>query len=88
MRRRPKAVRLDEGLQEMNRMPVLILPVRAQAPGNPAQDMAGQMRHSHPGQDEETGVVGQSRQMASARLRGPANEGVAGLALPGGRAKQ
>src|ERR1017187_7351250 len=26
--------------------------------------------------------------MASARLRGPANEGVAGLALPGGRAKQ
>ena len=84
MRRRPKAVRLDEGLQEMNRMPVLILPVRAQAPGNPAQDMAGQMRHSHPGQDEETGVVGQSWQMASARLRGPANEGGAGLALPGG----
>src|ERR1039458_6874600 len=50
--------------------------------------MAGQMRHSHPGQDEETGVVGQSRQMAATRFPGPADEGVAGLALPGGRAKQ
>src|ERR1019366_6929032 len=81
-------VPLDEGFQQINRMTILILPVMAQAPGDPAQDMAGQMRHSHPGQDEETAVVGQSRQMAATRCRGPADEGVAGLALPGGRAKQ
>ena len=50
--------------------------------------MAGQMRHPHPGQDEKTGVVGQPRQMAAPRFRSPADEGVAGLALPGGRAKR
>src|ERR1017187_8865081 len=83
-----KAVSLDEGLQQINRMTVLSLPVTAQAPGDPAQDMAGQMRHSYPGQDEETGVVGQPREMAATPFRGPADEGVAGLALPGGRAKQ
>ena len=44
---------------EMNRMAVLILPIIAQAPGDEAQDVAGQMPHPHPRQDQETGVVAQ-----------------------------
>ena len=50
--------------------------------------MAGQMRHTHPRQDEKTGVVGHLTQAVSARVCVPSDVFVARLALPGRRAKQ
>ena len=68
-------------------MAVLLLPIAAQAPDDGAQDVAGQMRHPHPGQDQETRVVGHPREALPTLLGSPADERVAGLALPGGRTK-
>jgi hypothetical protein len=73
----------------MHRMPVLGLPaclprqgtrrrqVGADAPGDQAQHMTGQMRHLHPARNEEARVVGQALQVAFARGATPAEEGVA-----------
>ena len=49
---------------------------------------ARQVRHPNPGQDQEPGVVGQQVQALGALSRGPADESIAGLTLPGCRAEQ
>jgi hypothetical protein len=72
----------------MHRMPVFRLPVGADAPGNQAEHMAGQMRHLHPAGNEEAGIVRQALQIAFARGAVPAEEGVAVRALPGRRSEQ
>ena len=71
-----------------NRMPVLRLPVGADAPGDEAEHMAGQMRDLHPGRNEEARVVRQALQVAFARGAVPADEGVAVRALPRRRTEQ
>jgi len=46
-------------------MAVLRLPVAAQPLADAAQDVTGQVRHPHPGQDEEARVIGRPRQPVS-----------------------
>ena len=51
---------------------------------NPAQEMAGQMRHTHPGQDEKAGIVGHEVEVGGSGVRLPADKGVARGGFPGG----
>src|SRR6267143_5281243 len=69
-------------------MPVLLLPIERQTRRDSPQQMTGQMRHAHPRQDEQTGVVGEQAQMAAARWATPADPPVPGGGLPGSRAKE
>ena len=50
--------------------------------------MAGQMRHPHPGQDEQAGVVGEPAQMTTALFGSPTNPAVPPGHFPGRRTKQ
>src|SRR2546422_1780985 len=61
---------------------------RSQTRGDPPQQMAGQMRHADPGQDEQTGVVGDQTQMAAPLGSRPADPLNACGALPGRRAEK
>ncbi len=58
-------------------MPILGLPIGADAPGDQTQQMTRQMGHLHPAGNEKAGVVGQPLQVALARGAVPAEEGVA-----------
>ena len=69
-------------------MSVFIHPVVTDPPGNPAQDMAGQMRDPYPGQDQETHIVGDKMEVAPAGGDVPSDKGVPGLGFPGGRAEE
>jgi hypothetical protein len=69
-------------------MAIAPLPVRRDAPGHPAQNVAGQFRHPHPGQNQKPTVVGHLTQMSLTLGRRPANEGIPPLSPPRRRAKQ
>src|ERR1035437_4660611 len=84
----PESVRLHEGFQQVNGVVVALLPVGSDAPGNLRQNMAGQMGHPHPGQDQKTAVVGDELQARSTLLRRPTDPLVSISALPGGSAKE
>jgi hypothetical protein len=59
-------------------MAVFLYPVRTDPPGDSSQDMAGQVRHPDPGQDQKPHVVGQEI----------ADKVISGGTLPGRRAKE
>ena len=52
------ALGIDEGLQIMHRMAIERLPVGGNPPRGSAEEMRGEMRDAHPGQDEEAALVG------------------------------
>ena len=52
-----KALALDKGFHQPEGLPVFGLPVLAQAAADLAQNVAGQVRHAHPGEEDKTGVV-------------------------------
>src|SRR5436190_24172505 len=80
-----KTFRVHETLQQVNRMMIKFLPVGAQAPGDPSQQMTGQMRHLHPRHNEITSIVGDTVQMVSVTFLGRAYELIAQVQLPGSR---
>src|SRR6266404_6214067 len=57
-----ESVRLHEGLQQVKGVAVAPLPVLVDPPGDLRQKVAGQVRHDHGGQDEESTVVGDEGQ--------------------------
>ena len=61
------------------------LPVGADPPGHPPQQMTGQVGHLHPGQDQIAGIVSNQVQVVAVGLLGGAHELVAQIKLPGGR---
>src|ERR1035438_9686126 len=77
-----KALPVHEGFQQPNWLPILGLPVLADAPADLAQNVAGQMRHPDPGEDEKTRVVDDPSQLAGALQGTPANPLVPHRALP------
>src|SRR6266516_7517562 len=58
-----KTVALHKSLQQVNGMAVFGLPITTDASGNPAQNVAGQVRHPRPGNDQKASVVGDERQL-------------------------
>lgn len=83
-----EAVPLDEGFQRHDRMGVFGLPVAGDAAGHQPQNMTGQMRDAHAGQEEEAGVVGDPLQAAGTLGRRPTDPGIAGGDFPAGGAKE
>lgn len=79
-----EAVSLHKGLHHVDGMAVLIDPVLPDTPHDPAKDMAGQMRHTHPGQDEEACIIGHEVDVVFSCCRLPPNKGVARSDCPGG----
>ena len=75
---REKARRIDEGLEEVDRVAVELLPIRRHTPRQACEHMRGKVRNRHPGQDQEARVVGQEAQVAAARHRRPPDEPIAG----------
>jgi len=65
-------------------MAVFLDPVPPDPPHDPAQEMAGQMRHPHPGQDEEAGIVGHEGEVGGSGGRVPANKAVSRCGGPCG----
>jgi len=66
-------------------MVIKLLPIRADAPGESAQEVAGRMRHLHPRHNAITGVVGDLVQIVPVRGLGRTDELVAQIELPGCR---
>ena len=63
-------------------MPIDPLPVQRQASSYPTQQVRGQMRNLHPGQNQEAAIVSQEADILAARLGQPANEAVAAPQMP------
>jgi hypothetical protein len=55
-------------------MAVFLYPVRTDPPGDSSQDMAGQVQHPDPGQDQKPHVVGQEVIVSSIILCYPKNK--------------
>lgn len=50
-------------------MAVFLYPARTDTPSDSSQDMAGQMRHPDPGQDQKPHVVGREVRESDAQAR-------------------
>jgi len=64
-------------------MAVFLYPVTIDAPGDPSQDVTGQMWSPDPGQNQEPHVVGQEFEIGLSCISIPANKVIPGSALPG-----
>ena len=84
----PEAAAIHEGFQRINRMAILALPVGANLSADRPEQVAGQVRHRDPGQDQKARVVGQAREVVFPRPAFPSDEGIARGALPRGRSEQ
>ncbi len=67
---------------------ILLIPVGADATGDPGADMTGQMGNPDPGQDKEAHVVRQMPQVAFPVLLCPADEDITRRGFPCRGAKQ
>ena len=67
---------IDEGLQEVDRVSVDLLPVTRYPSGHPCQQVGRQMIDSDPWQQEKTVVVDYQVDVFPAYLRGPSDEAV------------
>src|ERR1035438_7613432 len=56
-----KPFRIHEGLQKIDRVPIDALPVLRQPLGDAAENVRGQVRHRHPGQNREATVEARKR---------------------------
>ncbi len=83
-----KAPAFHKGLQPIQPVPVLRLPVGCDASADQAQHMTGQTRHAHPRQDEKPGVVGDPVQCPWRCGGLPAQKTIPHRALPRRRPKQ
>src|SRR3990170_472681 len=52
------ALWVDERLREVDGVRVHTLPVGRELPRHPPQQVRGQVRYTHPGQDQESGLIG------------------------------
>src|SRR5450631_4038763 len=68
-----ESLRIDERLQEVNRMPIHLLPVIGDPRRHAAQQMRCQMLDPHPGQDQEARVVSDEADAAASRCSVPAD---------------
>src|SRR6266516_185890 len=82
-----KGLPVHEGFQQPERLPILGLPVLADAPADLAQDMARQMQYPHPVENEKAGVVSDLSQQAGSLGCAPANPLISRRTLPSGRTK-
>ena len=64
------------------------LPIVAEAPGNPTQNVAGQGFDADPGQNEEPRVIGDQMQVLGSPWAVPTDIVVPGGTLPSRRAKE
>ena len=64
------------------------LPIARHPARHSPQNVAGQLRHADPGQDQKPAVVDDLSQMGLPLTGCPTNEGIARLGLPSGGAKQ
>src|SRR5208283_468574 len=83
-----KTLSLDKSLRQARGDVVFALPVRTQAPQDSAQNVAGQMWHTHMGQNEKTAIVSYQREPLLALLSAPADEGITVFYFPGRSAKE
>ena len=83
-----KSVRLHESLQQVKGVAVALLPVLVDPPGDLRQEVAGQVRHDHGGQDEESTVVGNQGQALHPLLGRPTDPTIPSSALPSRGAKE
>ena len=72
-----EALRIDEGLQEIDRVPIHRAPVGRESACHAAQDVRGQVWHLDPGQDQKAGVVREQVDVGQAHLFAPADVAVA-----------
>ena len=72
----------------MHGMPILGLPVGANASGQSREQVAGQVRHGDPGQHQKARVVSQETEVRLPSAAIPADPGIARRALPRRRAEQ
>src|SRR5574337_12491 len=77
-----KPLRIDESLQQMNRVRIDLLPVARHPPRHLSEDVRSQMRYPHPRQNQEPRVVGDQMNVAPPRPLVPANEPVAAAQMP------
>src|ERR1017187_5043108 len=77
-----KPFRIHEGLQKIDGVPIGALPVLRQPLGDAAENVRGQVRHRHPGQNREATVVGQKADVAPPGFRIPADVAVAAAQVP------
>ena len=72
----PEQGSVNKGLQQIDWVTILLMPVGADATGDPGEDMTGQMGNPDPGQDKEAHVVRQIPQVAFPVLLVPPDEGI------------
>src|SRR5216683_2066202 len=80
--RAPEALGIDEGFEEVNGVPVDLLPVLRQEDRHPTEHVGGQMRHRDPRQDQKPCVVGNAADVAAPLLGRPADEAIARGEVP------
>lgn len=83
-----EAARINKRLQQKNGVPVFLLPIGGELPGDAPQQMTGQVGHARPRQNQQARVVGEIIQAALPSRRLPTDVLIARPALPGRRAKQ
>lgn len=83
-----KAIAFDEGLKQVNGVPVLGLPQRVELARGQPEHMAGQMRDANPGQDKKAHIVGHQWQVLSTGRGIPADEFIARGDFPSRGAKE
>ena len=83
-----EAAAFDKGFEQLHPMAVALDPELGNASAHLPEQMAGQMRHPDPGQDQKAGVVGEQRQVALAHLRVPSDKRIAALRFPCRRAEE
>ena len=75
--RAAKTFRIDEGLQKIDRVPIGTFPVWRQPASHAAEDVRGQVRRRHPGQNQKARVIGEETDVAPPRFAAPADVAVA-----------
>src|ERR1700691_2932989 len=75
-------LRVDEGFQIIDRMPVDALPILRQVTRHAAQNVRGQMRYRDPRQYQKARVVGEITDVPPPRLPVPADETVPAGQMP------
>src|SRR5260370_26990376 len=77
-----KSLRIDEGFQKIDRVPVGAFPILRNLAGHAAEDVRRQMRDSDPRPNQKARVVGEESDGASPGLAPPAGEVVPPRQVP------
>ena len=79
---------VDKGFEEVHGVAVLGLPVGREAASQAGQEVAGEVRDTDPGKDQEAHIVGNPREALGTGGVAPSDELIAWLDPPGGSAKE